>query len=98
MAFGKKCTFHAKIFLTGKVLQPHAGGIGISQRQPAVKGQREVACRGGSQVKADVHGLLCAVRQGHSGPAAGSQLGRGILQNVPLAVVGQPGGIVLVVQ
>ena len=36
--------------------------IGISQRQPAVKGQREVARRGGSQVKADVHGLLCAVR------------------------------------
>ena len=35
--------------------------IGISQRQPAVKGQREVARRSGSQVKADVHGLLCAV-------------------------------------
>ena len=35
--------------------------IGISQRQPAVKGQREVACRGGSQVKADVHSLLYAV-------------------------------------
>ena len=28
--------------------------IGISQRQPAVKGQREVARRGSSQVKADV--------------------------------------------
>ena len=60
--------------VVGKGQAAGAVRIGISQRQPAVKGQREVARRSGSQVKADVHGLLCTVRQGHSGPAAGSLL------------------------
>ena len=36
MAFGKKCTFHAKIFWTGKVLQPHAGGIGVADDGPGI--------------------------------------------------------------